>query len=228
MASDEHVALLKQGVTAWNEWRLKNPDTRPDLNGATLIGATLSGNLTGAYLCYFSKMAVPISDKPSSMHPRSADSELIERGFLIKLHYAPAVPDLKGVDTHQATMSSIKRPHRATTRQPIAGDIRRSQKEAGACAQGLDRSRSSRGSSLFLPQPPCGSIFRNVTHLGSIYFICCSYIVEDLLAVISRTVKIPLFQGFAWFVLSPCYRLSQWQPFQSRSTISCLARRSHE
>jgi hypothetical protein len=32
MARDEHVDLLKQGVAAWNEWRLKNPDTRPDLS----------------------------------------------------------------------------------------------------------------------------------------------------------------------------------------------------
>jgi len=25
MANDEHVALLKQGVAAWNEWRAQNP-----------------------------------------------------------------------------------------------------------------------------------------------------------------------------------------------------------
>jgi hypothetical protein len=66
MASDEHVALLKQGADAWNEWRLKNPDTRPDLSqadlgaaklieadlrGADLRGANLRGaNLRGANL----------------------------------------------------------------------------------------------------------------------------------------------------------------------------------
>jgi Pentapeptide repeats (8 copies) len=61
MANDEHVALLKQGVDAWNAWRQKNPDIRPDLSGAELRGANLVGadlsranlggaNLTGAHL----------------------------------------------------------------------------------------------------------------------------------------------------------------------------------
>jgi hypothetical protein len=58
---DEHIALLKQGVAAWNAWRDENPDIRPnlnearlrdtDLNGADLSGADLSGaNLTEANL----------------------------------------------------------------------------------------------------------------------------------------------------------------------------------
>ena len=51
MASDEHVALLKQGVAAWNEWRRENPNIRPDLSEANLIKAKLSGaNLSGADL----------------------------------------------------------------------------------------------------------------------------------------------------------------------------------
>jgi len=32
MANDAHVALLKQGVAAWNAWRKQNPDIRPDLS----------------------------------------------------------------------------------------------------------------------------------------------------------------------------------------------------
>jgi uncharacterized protein YjbI with pentapeptide repeats len=49
--SREHVALLKQGVAAWNEWRHKNPETRPDLIEADLSEANLSGaNLIGAIL----------------------------------------------------------------------------------------------------------------------------------------------------------------------------------
>jgi uncharacterized protein YjbI with pentapeptide repeats len=52
MASDEHIALLKQRVAAaWNEWRLKNPNTLPDLSGADLSGANLIGaNLSRAHL----------------------------------------------------------------------------------------------------------------------------------------------------------------------------------
>jgi uncharacterized protein YjbI with pentapeptide repeats len=50
MANDEHVALLKKGVAAWSEWRLKNPDTRPDLTGAYLREADLTrADLTRAY-----------------------------------------------------------------------------------------------------------------------------------------------------------------------------------
>jgi len=56
MANDEQVALLKQGVDAWNAWRDKNPDVPVDLSGADLsfahlCGATLEGaNLEGADL----------------------------------------------------------------------------------------------------------------------------------------------------------------------------------
>ena len=51
MANDEHVAILKQGVAAWNAWRHENPDIRPDLSEAILGGADLTGaNLSGAFL----------------------------------------------------------------------------------------------------------------------------------------------------------------------------------
>jgi uncharacterized protein YjbI with pentapeptide repeats len=42
MPNHEHVALLKQGVDAWNAWRDENPDIRPDLTEADLNGAKLS------------------------------------------------------------------------------------------------------------------------------------------------------------------------------------------
>jgi hypothetical protein len=51
MANDEHVALLKEGVAAWNAWRDENPGMRPDLRGANLIRADLRGaNLNRADL----------------------------------------------------------------------------------------------------------------------------------------------------------------------------------
>jgi uncharacterized protein YjbI with pentapeptide repeats len=50
MPNDEHIALLKQGAAAWNEWRFQNADT-PDLRQVSLIRAILSeANLTGALL----------------------------------------------------------------------------------------------------------------------------------------------------------------------------------
>ena len=35
MANEEHVAILKKGVAAWNEWRRENPDIRPNLSEAS-------------------------------------------------------------------------------------------------------------------------------------------------------------------------------------------------
>jgi uncharacterized protein YjbI with pentapeptide repeats len=52
MANAEHVALLlDNGVAAWNAWREKNPNIRPDLSGVTLVHVDRSGaNLSGANL----------------------------------------------------------------------------------------------------------------------------------------------------------------------------------
>lgn len=52
MANDEHVAILKKGVDAWNKWRRQNVQLiRPDLATANLSGADLSGaNLDAANL----------------------------------------------------------------------------------------------------------------------------------------------------------------------------------
>ncbi len=48
MANEEHLALLKQGVEVWNQWRVNNHQiladlSRADLRGAELIGADLKG-----------------------------------------------------------------------------------------------------------------------------------------------------------------------------------------
>jgi Pentapeptide repeats (8 copies) len=56
MANDEYVALLKQGVAAWNDWREGNRHISPDLTEANLsradlIGASLEkANLSAANL----------------------------------------------------------------------------------------------------------------------------------------------------------------------------------
>ncbi len=51
MANEEHLAILKQGVEAWNEWRELNKDVRPELANAELGRANLRGaNLSDADL----------------------------------------------------------------------------------------------------------------------------------------------------------------------------------
>ena len=42
MPNDEHVALLRRGAAAWNEWRTERDET-PDLSRASLRGLDLSG-----------------------------------------------------------------------------------------------------------------------------------------------------------------------------------------
>src|SRR3954453_16806400 len=43
MANRKQVALLKQGVEAWNAWRRAHPKIRPNLFRADLTRASLSG-----------------------------------------------------------------------------------------------------------------------------------------------------------------------------------------
>lgn len=49
--ADEHPAILRRGVTEWNEWRNANPEVIPDLHMASLGGRDLRGaNLRNANL----------------------------------------------------------------------------------------------------------------------------------------------------------------------------------
>jgi hypothetical protein len=43
MPNEEHLALINQGVDAWNRWRKEHADTLPDLTRANLTEANLSG-----------------------------------------------------------------------------------------------------------------------------------------------------------------------------------------
>jgi hypothetical protein len=36
MANEEHLAVLRQGVDAWNAWRKEHPDVVPDLSEVDL------------------------------------------------------------------------------------------------------------------------------------------------------------------------------------------------
>ncbi|MBE8991078.1 pentapeptide repeat-containing protein [Nostoc sp. LEGE 12450] len=42
MANEEHLAILRQGVEVWNEWRKNNPEIKPDLCSINFSGADLS------------------------------------------------------------------------------------------------------------------------------------------------------------------------------------------
>jgi Pentapeptide repeats (8 copies) len=51
VADEEQLKIIRQGVVAWNGWREKNPELRPNLSRADLSGLDLSGaNLSRARL----------------------------------------------------------------------------------------------------------------------------------------------------------------------------------
>ncbi len=51
MAKREHLAILKQGVDAWNTWRFENPEIEPDLSATYLRRTSLAGvNFANAIL----------------------------------------------------------------------------------------------------------------------------------------------------------------------------------
>ena len=51
MANSEHLAILKQGVEVWNQWRKDQPEIEPDLKGANLKNLNLKSiNLNRANL----------------------------------------------------------------------------------------------------------------------------------------------------------------------------------
>lgn len=51
MAKKEHLAILKNGFSAWNEWRKQESKDRPDLSNADFSRAKLSrADLSGAKL----------------------------------------------------------------------------------------------------------------------------------------------------------------------------------
>ncbi len=45
MANPEHLEILKQGVSAWNQWRADNPALEPDFDRAFLMGLFSQGRL---------------------------------------------------------------------------------------------------------------------------------------------------------------------------------------
>jgi pentapeptide repeat protein len=86
MANDEHVAMLKKGVAAWNAWRRKNPYICVDLRGADLSGADLhwatlrEANLSGADLGEANLAGANLSGANVSRKMPLTDVEAVARG----------------------------------------------------------------------------------------------------------------------------------------------------
>ena len=117
MANPEHLAKLKEGVQAWNEWRKANPETKPDLIEARVGECDLSGiNLANAYLTRANLRAANLSKADLSgavlvdANLRRANlSHAILRNAKLKLahlHLANLTEaDLSGADLTNAFLS---------------------------------------------------------------------------------------------------------------------------
>jgi hypothetical protein len=86
MANDEHVAMLRKGVAAWNAWRHENPDVRPDLSEANVQitdgGMTISLPLE---VSCWENVSVP----PLIFRPRSRLLERWKRAAAIRTKRSP-------------------------------------------------------------------------------------------------------------------------------------------
>jgi uncharacterized protein YjbI with pentapeptide repeats len=100
MANPEHLAILAQGVEAWNEWRDDNPQVEPDLSRAdlnrievarvNLVSANLRGaNLRGADLSRAKLKGAYLNDADLSLadlsHVRMTQANL-NRAYLRGAH----------------------------------------------------------------------------------------------------------------------------------------------
>ena len=87
MADQEHLAILKKGVEAWNEWRRTKPRIKPDLYSANLAGADLQGaDLSEARL------------RQANLREADLTEADLSGAYLVQA-------DLAGADLHSADLS---------------------------------------------------------------------------------------------------------------------------
>lgn len=99
MANQEHLALLQQGVEAWNNWKREHPQIKPDLDHAQLENIDLSNSnlisasFRGAHLSHVSLVRAHL------MGADFSDATLHEVEF-IKAH-------INGANFHHSDLSGV-------------------------------------------------------------------------------------------------------------------------
>ncbi len=120
MADREHLAILKRGSSAWNEWRGENPQVVPDLSQAHLQQARLSGaNLSGANLrpSYFGQADLSGADL---CHADLSETSL-RRAYLASAR----LDNANLVGARRARMEQLEPLRRKSDRRRCAGSGRR-------------------------------------------------------------------------------------------------------
>jgi uncharacterized protein YjbI with pentapeptide repeats len=144
MANDEHVALLKQGVDAWNAWREANPDILPDLIGANLSKAGLSGaNLSKADLGFANLSGAKLSGaKLSGAWLKEADlSKADLSGAILYEAYLP-LANLSGAKLIGAKLSEADLSYAKLRRAKLGRAQLRQAKLIGADLSEADLNRA--------------------------------------------------------------------------------------
>ncbi len=113
MANGEHLALLRQGVDAWNEWRANNPHIRPNLSFATGNGITIrAAKLSGVDLSRTNLRRVDLS-KADLIGAKLSDANLSE-AYLSEVDLIGANligADLRGADLIGANLIGANLSH---------------------------------------------------------------------------------------------------------------------
>jgi hypothetical protein len=116
MANDDHIAVLKKGVAAWNAWRRESPDIRPDLTNANLSGEDLreanfrdvnlreavlrNANLSGADLRGTAFIDTDLSGKKTDLRGADLRGAHFKRANLRRA-------DLRSTDLDSATLVDV-------------------------------------------------------------------------------------------------------------------------
>jgi uncharacterized protein YjbI with pentapeptide repeats len=112
MANDDHVAMLKRNVSAWNAWRRENAKIRPDLRNANLV----KSHLTGAHLSAADLRRANLS----GANLRKSD---LSKAKLVKSNLGGA--DLREADLNRANLSGADLREADLSRANLSGaDLR--------------------------------------------------------------------------------------------------------
>lgn len=109
MANAEHLAILRQGVAAWNAWREEHPDVRPDLRHAFLHRANLAGaNLMEADL--FATILSETNLDGANLRDVHLAGAVLSEANLHNANLAGVFlreASLKGSDLHEASLVGV-------------------------------------------------------------------------------------------------------------------------
>lgn len=107
MPNRDHLAILKKGIPAWNEWRAAEPAVQPNLSGAYLRRANLAGiNLSNANLFSTNLRKANLKGADFS-HAHLGGADLsganLQRANMRRAHLSGA--NLNRIDLSHATVS---------------------------------------------------------------------------------------------------------------------------